>query len=264
VDPNKTARATADGARYAIYEYDNRRESTTLTVKRTADGAVLHRRSYDGYLRDLKPSPREASQVLARYSDDVGDPTVFIALDLTSSNARLETFAASTAAVDWLSDGRVVAVGNTGTLSAGLPGGAREVTGRVDLLGRTVRHIAVHPESTRLLLGLVLVTGRNNVSGSDLWLTDLDGSDTVRFTNTNISSIGVWSPDGERIAFDVDTGTVCIGAQCSGTCEIWHAPAQATMLNPLAAAPGTAARFSVLNRQGSKRTLGCRLLRWTP
>lgn len=93
---------------------------------------------------------------------------------------------------------------------------------------------------------------------------NLDGSAAVRYTSTNISNYGRWPPDGQRIAFDVGTGTVCTGSQCSGTCEIWHAPASASALNPLPAAPGSAARFSVVNRQGAARTLGCNVLAWTP
>jgi Tol biopolymer transport system component len=263
VDVDKVARPVPDGSRYAIYDYSNSSNTTTLTIKRSSDGTVLHQRNYNGYLRDLKPSPTTASQLLLRYSDSVGDPTLFLALDLATSTV-LQTFDASFVAVDWLSDGRVVGVSSTGTLSAGLPGGTRSNTGTVDLQSRNLRHIAVQPGGTRLALGLLSLSGTGNVQGSDLWLVNLDGSNAVRYTTTNISNYGRWSPDGQRIAFDVDTGTVCTGSQCSGTCEIWHAPASASGLNPLPAAPGSAARFSVLNRQGTTRTLGCEVLGWTP
>jgi hypothetical protein len=263
VDANKVARTVPDGSRFAYYDYDSRNERTTLTVKRTADGAVLHRRMFDGYLRDVKPSGQDAGHVVVRYSDDVGDPTSFRALDLRTGT-ELERYPAATMAVAWLADGRVVAVGSDGVLSAGVPRGARSTTGRVDLLGRQVRHIAVEPRSSQLLLGLVAVTGRNNVTGADLWITNLDGTNIRRFTNTNMTSYGVWSPDGQRIAFDIDTGTLCYGSQCTGACEIWHAPASATLINPVPAAPGVAARFSVVNRHGDRRTLGCELLGWTP
>lgn len=264
VDRDKTARAVPDGTRYAIYDHDSRSNVTTLTVKRSSDGATLHRRQYNGYLRDIKPSPTVASRLLVRYSEAVGDPSVFLALDLAVSPSLLETFAAPTVAVDWLGDGRVVAVSRSGSLSAGQPGGARTTTGSVDLLGRSVRHIAVQPRGSRMILGLLALSGTGNVEGSDLWLVNLDGSATVRYTSTNISNYGRWSPDGQRIAFDVDTGTVCTGSQCSGTCEIWHGPASASALNPLPAAPGSAVRFSVVDRQGATRTLGCNVLAWTP
>lgn len=264
VDSDKTARAVPDGTRYAIYDHDSSSNVTTLSVKRSSDGATLHQRRYDGYLRDLKPSPIVASRLLVRYSDAVGDPSVFLALDLALSPSLLETFAAPTVAVDWLGDGRVVAVGSDGSLSAGEPGGARTATGSIDLLGRSVRHIAVQPGGSRMILGLQALSGSGDVEGSDLWLVNLDGSATLRYTSTNLSNYGRWSPDGQRIAFDVDTGTVCTGTQCSGTCEIWHAPASVGALNPLPAAPGGAARFSVIDGQGATRTLGCNVLAWTP
>lgn len=153
VDRDKTARAVPDGTRYAIYDHDSRSNVTTLTVKRSSDGATLHQRQYDGYLRDLKPSPTVASRLLVRYSDAVGDPSVFLALDLARSPSLLETFAAPAVAVDWLGDGRVVAVSSRGSLSAGQPGGVRTTTGSVDLLERRVRHIAVQPGGSRMILG---------------------------------------------------------------------------------------------------------------
>jgi hypothetical protein len=122
----------------------------------------------------------------------------------------------------------------------------------------------VQPGGTRVLLGLLAITDTGNVEGSDLWLSGLDGSGTVRYTNTNISNYGVWSPDGQRIGFDVDTGTVCTGGGCTGTCEIWHAPVSAVELNPLPSIAGDAARFSVTNGLGQTRTLGCAVLGWTP
>jgi hypothetical protein len=145
-----------------------------------------------------------------------------------------------------------------------MPGDARTTTGRIDPAGRRVRHLKVQPGGTRLLMGMLAISATGNVEGNDLWLTNLDGSNTVRYTRTNVSSYGVWSPDGQRIAFDVDPGSVCTGGTCTGNCAIWHAPATAKELNPLPAAPGGAAQFEVHNAQGRSRKLGCNLLAWTP
>jgi hypothetical protein len=72
------------------------------------------------------------------------------------------------------------------------------------------------------------------------------------------------APDSARIAFDIDTGVNCSpGGACSGSCEIWHAPATASSIFPVPAAPGDAARFQVPNRSSSQQALGCTLLGWT-
>jgi hypothetical protein len=263
VDASPVARPVTDGSRYAIYDYDSSSVQTRLSIKRTSDGAVLFSHVYEGYLVNLKPSPVVASQLIVRYSEGIIGPKFLGVVDLASGDV-LEVYPAGTAAAAWLSDGRVAVIADTGALSVGEPGAARTATGNVDLLGRTVTHFSVQPGGTRLLLGLLAITDSGNVEGSDLWLSSLDGSGTLRYTRTNISNYGFWSPDGQRIGFDVDTGSVCVGGGCIGTCEIWHAPASASTLNPLPSAPGEAARFAVTNRQGQTRTLGCEVLGWTP
>jgi hypothetical protein len=263
VDADPAAQPAPDGLRYGIYAYDSRNGETRISIKRSSDGAVLFSRLYQGYLTAVQPSPSTASRVLVRYQDSPGSSRLYGAIDLASGDV-LEVYPADTAAVAWLGDGRAVVLAGGGDISVGAPGTGRSATGRVNLLGRSVMDLAAQPGGTRLLLGLRAFSGSGDVEGTDLWLTNLDGSNTVRYTRTNISSYGVWSPDGARIGFPIDTGTLCVGGSCSGSCEFWHAPANATELNPLPAAPGPAGRFSVNNRQGQARTLGCGVRAWTP
>jgi hypothetical protein len=252
-----------DGSRYGISDYDSGNDETRLSIKRTSDGAVQFTRLYEGYLSAPRPSPTVASQLLVQYQDAPGAPRFYGVVDLASGNV-IEVYPADTVAVAWLSDGRVVVLGSSGAVGVGLPGATRTATGQIDLLGRTVIGLAAQPGGTRLLMELRAISGSGNVDGSDLWLSNLDGSNPVRYTRTNISGSGIWSPDGTRITFIVDTGTVCGGSSCIGTCEQWHAPATASELNPLPASPGVAGRFSVRDMQGRTRTLGCGLSGWTP
>jgi hypothetical protein len=85
LDANGAARAIPDGSRYAIYDYDNRKNATTLFVKRRSDGVVLHQRSFGGYAIDLVPSPVNAAHLLMRFTDDAGNvKKVFVAVDLAT------------------------------------------------------------------------------------------------------------------------------------------------------------------------------------
>ena len=260
---DSAATPAPDGTRYGISDYDNRNDETRLSIKRTSDGAVQFTRLYEGYLSSPQPSPAVASQLLVQYQDTPAAPRFYGVVDLASGNV-IEVYPDDTVAVAWLSDGRVVVLARSGAVGVGLPGATRTATGQVDLLGRTVVGLAAQPGGTRLLLSLRAITASGDVEGSDLWLSQLDGSNPVRFTRTNISGGGHWSPDGTRIAFTIDTGTVCSGGSCSGTCEQWHAPATASDLNPQPASPGVAGRFSVKDRQGRSQTLGCGLSGWTP
>lgn len=263
VHGDTAATPAADGSRYSITDYDSRNGETRLSIKRTSDGAVLFTRVYEGYLSFEEPSPTQASQLLVRYQDDPSAPRFHGVVDLASGNV-LEVFPADTVAATWLSDGRVVVLAGSGALSVGLPGATRSAAGQIDLMGRFVVRLRAQPGGTRLLLVLQARSAGGDVEGSDLWLSNLDGSNPVRYTRTNISGSGIWSPDGTRITFAIDTGTVCGGGSCIGTCEQWHAPASASELNPLPASPGVAGRFEVKNRQGQTRTLGCGLSGWTP
>jgi len=263
VHGDTAAAPAADGSRYGITDYDSSNDETRLSIKRTSDGGVLFTRVYEGYLSAQQPSPTVVSQMLVQYQDDPSAPRFHGVVDLATGNV-LEVFPADTVAATWLSDGRVVVLAGSGALSVGQPGAARTTTGQIDLLGRFVVRLRAQPGNTRLLLVLQARSSGGDVEGSDLWLSNLDGSNRVRYTRTNISGGGIWSPDGTRITFAIDTGTVCGGSSCIGTCEQWHAPASASELNPVPASPGVAGRFLVKNRQGQTQTLGCGLSGWTP
>ena len=103
---------------------------------------------------------------------------------------------------------------------------------------------------------------RGAITQRDLWVANLDGSGAGRLTSSDMTRDGDWSPDGRRIAFEVDTGFRCNSAGCLGTCEIWYASSTVRLLNPLPSSRGEASAFQGRDRQGSTMRLGCELLAW--
>lgn len=268
VDADKVARPWPDGSQYAIYNYDDERDGdTVLRIKRTSDGTTLYSAVISGYAADLRPSPANKAVLLVSQAEDYTSSlsaTDYVFVDLANLR-ELDRISGVRTVVDWLPDGRYLHLAADGTLSVGQIGGSRSTVAKLNLGGRGIVDLAVDPLGLRYLVTLVSYTSAGNVDDLDLWVGGVDGSALERLTATGLTSYGRWSPDGERVAFDVDTGTVCSGSACMGTCEIWYAPASGRNLNPLPAAPGAAAMFKVRDRRSSARdhTLGCELLGWT-
>lgn len=252
-----------DGSQYVTYEWDVGDNYTTVTVSQTGTGQTLYESEFEGYVRAYRPSPVSKHVVLAAWSDSTANPGVYVFYDLQTETV-LDTFDASDASVDWLPDGRYLHVTVDGDIAIGIVGGARQAVGRFEPpAGQKVNDVRVDPQGTRMLLQVWGLNDTGSISETDLWISDLNGANAGRLTSTKITSYGKWSPDSKHVAFDVDTGTVCNGGGCVGSCSLWYVEASARNVTALPAA-GDASRFTVKNAQGSDRTLGCELLGWTP
>lgn len=264
VTPEAEAIPWPDGSQYVTAEWDLRTDRTAVRVHATASGAVLHEAAVDQYFRAPRPAPHRKEWVLGRVSDSVTTAGVYAVIDLAARRV-LDQFPADDAAVDWLPDGRYVHVTHDGRISIGTVGvAARQAVGQLALpRGLTVNEVWADPQGRRLALRLWSKSEAGTIDVSDLWVSDLDGRNAYRHTQTRMTNRARWSPDGRLIAFDVDTGSLCDFSGCVGHCELWYADADAREVTALPAA-GDARQFRVRNRSGQERVLGCDLLGWTP
>jgi len=262
VTPKLAAWPWPDGTQYVTADWDVTRGQTTVTVANTATGNTVQQLVFDGYVRSVKPSPASKNVLLATWSEDSVSPATYVFYDFQSKTV-LDSFSVADAAVNWLPDGRYVRVTADGRITIGTVGGAQQAGGQVAVpAGLSVNNLWVNPQGNQMALQLWAKSVSGNVEQTDLWVAALDGSNLGRLTSTGITSYGKWSPDGQYLAFDVDTGTTCGGGSCAGQCELHYAGASARNLTALQAS-GDTARFRVKNRQGQERVLGCELLGWT-
>lgn len=263
VTTNGPAWPWPDGSQYVTYEWDVSDNYTTVTVSQAGTGDTLHEQEFEGYVRSFRPSPVSKQVFLAMWSDSTTNPGVYVFYDLAAEEV-LDTIDASTASVDWLPDGRYLHITVDGDISIGTVGGTLQAAGRFEVpLDKTVNDVWVDPQGARIALQLWSLSNAGSVDESDLWVADIDGSDAGQLTDTRLTSYGKWSPDGRHIAFDVDTGLVCGGGSCAGSCELWYVDADARNVTALPSA-GDALKFRVKDSDGRDSTLGCDLLGWTP
>lgn len=258
-----TAEAAAypwpDGSQYATTEWDVFEERSSLEVVETASGTVRHSVWTNGYLRAERPSPVSKDMVVALLGDDSISPADWVFIDLNA--LQVVHAVPGDTPLDWLPDGRYLRVLPSGDIVTGRVGGTEQTSGHITLpAGHTVVDIWANRQGNRLALRVNRKVG--TLYDSDIWVAGIDGSGPEPLTATKMSYYARWSPDGRHIAFDVDTGHVCNGFGCMGTCELWYVPATARRVTALPAA-GDANAFEVKNRQGDTRTLGCDLLGWS-
>lgn len=248
-----------DGTQYAKTHWDVVAKTTDLDLVDMASGTTLRGVVAPGYLRNVRPSPVDKNIVMATLGDDTVSPADTVFIDVAAVQV-LKRFSADDP-VNWLPDGRYLRIHADGTLHAATVSGAEQQVGRVDPpANHVVQDLWVNRQASKIALRV-----RHDVDPvdeTDVWLANMDGSGLERLTQTKMTAYARWSPDGNHIAFDVDTGHVCTGAGCMGTCELWYVPSTARNVRALAAS-GDALRFSVKNEQGGTQTLGCDLLAWT-
>lgn len=251
-----------DGTQYVTTDTTATRGRTQVTAFETSTGQALYQVSFEGYVRQVRPSPVSKKVILATWGEDSVAPAMHVFYDL-AAHVILDQIDAGGLAVNWLPDGRYVSVAADGRIRIGTVGGSSSPAGTVAVPGGgEVTYVWPSPDGSRLLLQIVR-TGVSALDETDLWLANLDGSATDRFTNTHITSYGYWSPDGKYIAFDADTGSTCGGGGCMGSCQLFYAEATSRGVTALPSA-GDAAKFHVRDRRGADSLLGCDLLAWTP
>jgi len=252
----------ADGTQYAVAESNVPDHYTDVTVHATGSGSVLYQERFEGYLRGVKPSPASKQVFLATWGEDSVSDAVYVFFDL-STHTILDHFDTAGTVVHWLPDGRYLRISATGAITTARPGEAAQSAGSVAVpTGRTINGVWVNPQGTQMLMQFLVPMDSGGIAESDLWIAQADGSQLGRLTHTGITNYGKWSPDGQHIGFDVDTGTTCNGGGCSGSCSLWHAPPTARDVVALESSHD-AEHFTVKNSHGDERVLGCELLAWT-
>jgi Tol biopolymer transport system component len=249
-----------DGSRFVTENWDT--DKTELRVIDTRSGVQRHGVAFEGLLQDLTPSPHDADVLAARQGKSTLGPLVWVIIDFRQRRF-LDRFPARGGGFGWLPDGRFITVSGAGEVRRGTVGqGARaEPIGQLALpAGRSVGKAWVDPQGRALMVRLDLRprAGRHE---SDLWIAAPDGSRLARYTATGMTTMAAWSPDGKRVAFDVDTGAWCAGSACQGICEVWHAEATARNVRATAAS-GDARPFKLQGLHGPHR-MGCSLRGWT-
>jgi WD40-like Beta Propeller Repeat len=250
-----------DGRQYLHTEWDTYSDTTRLLVVDRDTGLSVVDVTVNGHLRGGIPSPADKSVASFVWSSTYqGDDSVGLLVDLPTLNVLRELDPTDT--FSWLPDGSYLRVSADGSIRQGqLSVPDTTVVGQLQIpTGLSLGSVWVNRQGDRLAVRLI--RGANTLTETDLWVANIDGSGLRQFTATKISYFPTWSPDGQYIAFDVDTGHLCTGAGCIGTCELWYAPVTATMVTALQAVHD-AERFKVKNRSGSVQTLGCSLLAWT-
>lgn len=249
-----------DGSRYAYTDWDTANDTTQLSVFDTGVAQPVLQGSIAGYLRGGRPSPADRNLMLAFLGDDMLAPADVVFIDITQS-AIIGRAADEGGPIDWLPDGRYLRMRADGTLLTGSIGGTESASGAVVLPPNHVANaMRVDPQGKRL--ALVLANTASAGTDVDVWVADVDGSHLEQFTKTGMSASIHWSPDSNAIAFDVDTGLLCSGYYCAGSCGLWWAPATS---REVIAVPSShdAYEFTVHDRDGDETTLGCDLLGWT-
>ncbi|MEQ1527830.1 MAG: hypothetical protein ABL925_00835 [Methylococcales bacterium] len=265
VSPKHYAYPWPDGNQYIIADANVYDDYTELTVYNTGTGNLIFKDSLDGYVRSVKPSPVSKQVLLFTWGRDLLDDPVYVFYDLATKEI-LKATTANDSLIDWLPNGQYLRISPAGAIyTGGLASGAQEQQiGQIAIpFDRKVWGLSVNPQGTQIIVQLVVLSIDQKISDSDLWIANLDGTNLARVTRTNMTHSASWSPDGQHIAFDRDTGMYCSGWYCAGSCSLWYVPISARDIVAVPAAKD-AEVFTVKNRQGDARTLGCDLLGWTP
>jgi hypothetical protein len=272
IDSNSTAVPTPDGRKYVTYDYNTSPGSsgnvTTLQVKDVVSGSVLRSVVFQGYVRDVRPSPLSSDVVLVKWSSTAGIRETNIeqvVVDLAQRKA-IDTLGGADVVANWLGDGRYLLLQANGNLLTATPGGTRTAAGRVVVDGRTVWGLWVSPLGNQMITAWRVTPGASEGSAipKDLWISDLNGGSLERFTNSGKAGRAGWSPDGKFISYEIEPESVCTGFSCgSPYCFAFYAPASSRNLTD---PDPRAVDFKVVSgfAPTAKAVLGCSVTGWTP
>ncbi len=254
-----------DGDQYIVSDANVTDDYTDLSVYNTGTSNLIFKDSLDGYVRNVKPSPVSKQIVMFTWGKDMLDDPVYIFYDLAAKKV-LKAITVNDALINWLPDGNYMRITPAGAIYKGtiVLGEQEQAIGQLTIpFDRKPWDLWVNPQGTQIIVQLVVLSIDRKISDSDLWIANLDGTNLERVTRTNMTHSAIWSPDGQHIAFDRDTGMYCGGWYCAGSCSLWYVPFTAREVVAVPAAKD-AEVFTVKNRQGDSRGLGCDLLGWTP
>lgn len=261
VDALADAAPMSDGVHYVSMEYDLRHDTSRVSIKSSADVAVVHQAVFDGYVKNVRPSPTRWGELLLLWASSAtaGDGVV-TAVDLPARQTLRRW--PGRAAADWLPDGRVISADEAGTVFVETIGQPETAHGRMTVPGWKLRALWVAPTGDRMITRWVRLDASGELAETDLWISGIDSSAFERLTSAGWTSFAVWSPDGQAFAFDQDRANACTGTTCTGAshCELHVAPVAARQI---ALGDSRIRLLTVTSAAGSHRTLGCDLSGWT-
>ncbi|GGY76863.1 hypothetical protein GCM10011613_21720 [Cellvibrio zantedeschiae] len=256
-----------DGARFVYRNYTSDGsvgDETNIVVKQASDGKILSEQTIEGYLGEPVPSPIGENKILAAWGATILEPRGMIVYDLNLHKPIFATQPGKMSdAVSWMPDGTLLRAKYSGEITRITLGGNEQPIGKISWPeSRFPQAIYVSPDGKKVLVQLAAFRETGTISGVDLWMMNLDGSNLKRFTKNDLIARAYWSPDSKYVAFIKDTGTVCTEATCRGSCTVWYA--EATAANVVAvAASEDAKRFTVTRPNGDVRNLGCPVVAWS-
>jgi len=268
VAPEKSGAPWPDGSLYLLRDYSSQGsggDETHLIVRRSSDQATLFDQVVDGYIgENARPSPLGRYQILVDWGETIFADRAPVVYDLQSRRLVYVTRPSKTPdALSWMPDGSLLRVQPSGEISRIVLGGAEQ---RVTTVrwpeARLPQALYVSPDGKRALVQLAALRDTGSVSGVDLWMMNVDGSELRRYTKNDLIAHAFWSPDGRQVGFVKDTGVSCSDFNCRGSCTLWVA--EATASNVVAVAPsGDAQRVPLKRPDGSMTTVNCPAIAWT-
>lgn len=238
---------------------------TRITAVRTSDGKLVTDLSVDGYAGQLRASPRAPHVVLTQWAPSIIEPRSVVVYDVDQQKLLFASPAsARPEAVAWMPDGSLLRVKPSGQITKMPLGGTEQVVTTLTWPEARVPQAAyVSPDGAKVLVQLAALRDTGTVSGVDLWMMNIDGSNLTRFTKNDLIANAFWSPDSKFVGFTKDTGVACSEATCQGSCKVWYADAAATNVVAVAES-GDARQFTVRKLSGATTTLTCPVMAWTP
>lgn len=268
VDADTEAMPSADGSRLLRRDYTSDGsvgDETRITVVRTTDGQLVTDLTVEGYVGVLWPSPQAANIVLTRWAPSINEPRGTVAYDIEQRKVLFSTPASTRPdAVAWMPDGGLLRVKQSGEITKLALGGTEQAVRTLSWPdGRVLQAVYVSPDGGKALVQLAALRETGSVSGVDLWMMNIDGSNLRRFTKNDLITNAFWSPDSKFVAFTKDTGVTCTDATCQGSCTVWYAEASASDVVAVAGS-NDAKQFSVKRtHNASTTTLSCPVIAWT-
>ncbi len=236
---------------------------TVLVVRRTSNGQIISEQTLDGDFAAISPAP-QSSRILVAWGENTYSAKSAVVYDLAKQKLLYATPASKTPDVfSWMPDETLLRAKPSGEISRVVIGGEERPISTVKWPeSRVPQAISVSPDGTKVLIQLAAIRETGSISGVELWMMNIDGSNLKRFTKNDLIANAFWSPDSRYVAFTKETGIVCTAATCRGSCTVWYAPATAS--NVLAVEESKDAKqFPIKRPDGSATNLRCPILAWT-
>ncbi|HSI59251.1 MAG TPA: hypothetical protein VLA16_16940 [Ideonella sp.] len=222
-----------DGSQYAEYTLGSDGVTDSLRILSAGDGSTLHQLTMPNFSgSELRASPASKTTFLSKaYASSLDDEGEMLVVDAATARViHSEPALVKVQKFRWLPDGRLLRLNaESGEVALAAVNGSWQAAGRVAVPGgQVVRQIEINPQGTQMALVMKNTAG----SAADAWVAQLDGSQLQRVTSDTATNQVYWSPDGQRLLFDYDDSS-CVGRTCTGSCQLWYAPADARNLTGL-------------------------------